>query len=228
MENENKVTVAQGEEIKHEQPSAETTNSASEPHNDQKRGPRQFNNNRGGDRFRRGGRRFNRNRRNEPKEFEERVVYINRVTKVVKGGKRMKFSALVVIGNGKGKYGFAMGKSAEVPDAIKKAVDRAKRNLTVIHLVKASSISHDVVGKFGATKVFLKPAPEGTGVIAGGPVRAILELSGVKNVYSKVYGSRTSINVIRATNDALKQLKDYKAVRELRGLATEGGESDVK
>lgn len=173
--------------------------------------------------FNKGGKKpFNkRDRRNEPKEFEERVVYLNRVTKVVKGGKRMKFSALVVIGNGKGKYGFATGKSGEVPDAIKKAVEAAKHNTKLIHIAKASSITHDVVGKFGATSVFLKPAPEGTGIIAGGPVRAVLELTGIRNVYSKVYGSRTAINIIRATDNALLQLKNKKHVDELRSTAKE-------
>ena len=157
-----------------------------------------------------------RERKVEVKEYEERVVAINRVCKTVKGGRRMKFSALVVVGNGKGKYGFGTGKSSEVPDAIKKAVDQAKRNISTIRMVGEGSIPHEVVGQFGATKVFLKPAPAGTGIIAGGAVRAILELSGVKNVYSKVYGSRTAINVIRATNDAIINLKNYKSVKALR------------
>ena len=158
------------------------------------------------------------------KEFEERVVAINRVTKVVKGGKRMKFSALVVIGDGKGKFGYATGKSGEVPDAIKKAVDKAKRNMLTLNMVKGGTIAHEVLGKFGASKVFLKPAPEGTGIIAGGPVRAIIELAGLKNVYSKVYGSRTKVNVDKATAQALAQLKEYKSVIALR----QGGKEDVK
>lgn len=162
----------------------------------------------------------------EVKEYEERVVTINRVTKVVSGGKRMKFSAVVVIGNGKGKYGFGSGKSGEVPDAIKKAVERAKRNTFTIGFANAKSISHEIIGKYGATEVFLKPAPEGTGIIAGGAVRAILELAGVQNVYSKVYGSRTPINVIRATHAALNSLKNYKSVKALRGPKEEV--SDVK
>lgn len=181
------------------------------------------------------GKKFNRNGKNRKnfqrgprkevvKEFEERVVAINRVTKVVKGGKRMKFSALVVVGNGKGKFGFATGKSGEVPDAIKKAVDRAKKNLIDVKMVKGGTIPHDIIGRFGATRVFLKPAPEGTGIIAGGPVRAILELSGVKNVYSKVYGSRNKINIIRATANALENEKDYKSVVALR----KGGNENVK
>lgn len=179
-----------------------------------------------------GKRRFNKNKKNfqrQPrkevvKEYEERVVQINRVTKVVKGGKRMKFSALVVIGNGKGKFGFGTGKSGEVPDAIKKAVEKAKRQVVDVKIVKGNTIPHEIIGKFGATTVFLRPAPEGTGIIAGGPVRAVIELSGIKNVYSKVHGSRTKINVIRATYDALVNQKDYKAVMALR----KGGEEDVK
>ncbi len=211
---ENKVT----ETLEENKVVEETVKSENAPAVENKRGQRP----------QKGGKKFDRNRREkrEPqvKEFEERVVAINRVCKTVKGGRRMKFSALVVIGNGKGKYGFATGKSGEVPDAIKKAVDRAKRNTFNIHLSKHGTIAHEVVGEFGATKVFLKPAPDGTGIIAGGPVRAILELSGVKNVYSKVYGSRTSINAIRATNDALNSLKSYKDVLSLR----KGGNEDVK
>ena len=145
------------------------------------------------------------------------VVFINRVSKTVKGGRRMKFTALVVIGDHKGRYGFALAKAAEVPDAIKKASEAAKKNLFNIHLVKGATISHEVVGKYGACNVYLKPAPDGTGIIAGGPVRAILELAGVQNVCSKVYGSRAPINIIRATNQGLNNLKSYKAMKELRG-----------
>ena len=157
-----------------------------------------------------------RDRRDEPKEFEERVVFINRVSKTVKGGRRMKFTALVVIGDRKGRYGFALGKAAEVPDAIKKATEAAKKNLFKLHLVKGNTISHEVVGKFGACNVYLKPAPEGTGIIAGGPVRAVLELAGVQNVCSKVYGSRAPINIVRAVNQGLESLKSYKETRALR------------
>ena len=152
-----------------------------------------------------------------PKEFEERVVFINRVSKTVKGGRRMKFTALVVIGDRKGRYGFALAKAQEVPDAIKKASEAAKKNIHTIKLVKGDTISHEIVGQFGACNVFLKPAPEGTGVIAGGPVRAILELAGVRNVCSKVYGSRAPINVIRATSSGLDNLKSYKETQALRG-----------
>jgi small subunit ribosomal protein S5 len=150
-------------------------------------------------------------------DMEERVVFINRVSKTVKGGRRMKFTALVVVGDHKGHYGFALSKAAEVPDAIKKASEAARKKLYSIHLVKGNTISHEVIGKYGACNVYLKPAPEGTGIIAGGPVRAILELAGVQNVCSKVYGSRAPINIIRATNQGLGNLKSYKAMKELRG-----------
>lgn len=162
--------------------------------------------------FRRGGPRFD---RNAPKEFEERIVYINRISKTVKGGRRARFSALVVIGDGKGRYGFANAKANEVPDAIKKALEAAKKNLFHIDIVNGT-LPHEINGKFGACKVFLKPAPEGTGIIAGGPVRAILELAGVKNVYSKVYGSRAPINIIRATNNGLNNLQSRETVKKLR------------
>jgi len=204
------------EELKEtvEAPKAENTNAPKEeraprgdrrPHGDRRdgKGPR------------RDGKRPE--RRDEPKEYDERVVFINRVSKTVKGGRRMKFTALVVVGDHKGKYGFALAKAAEVPDAIKKASEQAKKNTFKIHLVKGNTISHEVVGKYGACNIYLKPAPEGTGVIAGGPVRAILELAGVQNVCSKVYGSRAPINIIRATNQGLNSLKSYKAMKELRG-----------
>ncbi len=169
-----------------------------------------------GDRRPRNDRR-NKERREVKDEFEERVVAINRVSKTVKGGRRMKFTALVVVGDRKGKYGFAFGKAAEVPDAIKKATEGARKNLFSLKIVKGGTISHEIIGHYGACKVYLKPAPEGTGVIAGGPVRAILELAGVTNVCSKIYGSRAPINVIRATHDGLKNLKSYKDMKVLRG-----------
>ena len=158
-------------------------------------------------------------RAEEPKEYEETVVEINRIAKTVKGGRRMRFSALVVIGNKKGKYGFGTGKAAEVPDAIKKALEAAKRNTYEFHIVKGGTLAHEIIGKFGACEVFLKPAPEGTGIIAGGPVRAILELAGIRNVTSKVYGSRAPINIIRATHNGLSNLKSYKQVQALRAKA---------
>lgn len=157
----------------------------------------------------------------EKKEYEERVVEINRISKTVQGGRHMRFSALAVIGDKKGKYGFAMEKSGEVPDAIKKALEAAKHNMFTLHIVKGATIAHEVIGNYGATKVYLKPAKPGTGIIAGGPVRAILELGGLKNVVSKVYGARASINVIRATHDAIRQLKSFKEVQTLRGKIKE-------
>lgn len=183
------------------------------PKENNERTPRGGRNQRG-----RGNRRDGRpSRRDEVKEFEDRVVFINRVSKTVKGGRRMKFTALVAIGDHKGRYGFASGKAAEVPDAIKKATEAAKKNLHKIHLVKGNTISHEIIGKYGACSVYLKPAPEGTGIIAGGPVRAILELAGVQNVCSKVYGSRSPINILRATSQGLDNLKSYKDVKVLRG-----------
>ena len=165
-----------------------------------------------------GGRRGDRrDRREKPeKEFNERVVAINRVSKTVKGGRRMRFAALMVIGDGKGRFGYGTGKAGEVPDAIKKATEAAKKNLLHVHLVKGGTIAHEINGEFGACKVLLKPAPEGTGIIAGGPVRAVLELAGVRNIYSKVYGSRTPINVIRATVNGLNNVKSYNVVKDLR------------
>lgn len=166
---------------------------------------------------RRSGRRDGARRDSRPEKlYEERVVRINRISKTVKGGRRMRFSALVVIGDGKGKYGFGMGKSTEVPDAIKKALEAAKSNMYRLPIVKGDTIPHVVEGQFGACKVFLKPAPDGAGIIAGGPVRAVLELAGVKNIYSKIYGSRTPINAIRATVDGLEKLKTYAMVNKTR------------
>ena len=150
------------------------------------------------------------------KQYEERVVSINRISKTVKGGRRMRFAALVVIGDGKGNYGFGTGKAAEVPDAIKKALEAAKRNMFHISIVKNGTIAHDVMGEYGASKVYLKPAPEGTGIVAGGPVRAILELAGIKNIYSKVYGSRTPVNCIRATSAGLSNVHTSAQVVALR------------
>jgi small subunit ribosomal protein S5 len=158
-----------------------------------------------------------RNFEEETKEFEERVVAINRVTKVVKGGRRFRFSALVIVGNKKGVIGFGTGKAAEVPDAIKKAIEHAKSNLITVPIV-GTTIPHTITGKFGAGKVFLKPASEGTGVIAGGAVRSIFELAGVNDILSKSLGTSTPINMVRATFEGLKQLRTAEQVAALRGI----------
>lgn len=162
-----------------------------------------------------GGRRTER-RAPAEKLYEERVVKIRRVCKTTKGGRHMRFSALVVVGDVKGKYGFGVGKSGEVSEAIKKALDDAKLHMYRLPIVKDGTIPHTVVGTYGATTVFLKPAPDGTGIIAGGPVRAVLELGGVKNIYSKVYGSRSPINIVKATVNGLLSLKSYTQVNKLR------------
>ncbi len=139
-------------------------------------------------------------------EFEEVIVNIGRITKVVKGGRRFRFNALVVIGNRNGLVGFGTGKAKEVPDAIKKAVDDAFKNVIEVNL-RGSTIPHDIEMKFNASRVLLKPASEGTGVIAGGATRPVLELAGVKDILTKSLGSNNSANVVRATFEALKKLK---------------------
>ncbi len=160
-------------------------------------------------------RRFNRDQ--VQKEFEERVVVINRVSKTVKGGRRMSFSALVVVGDKKGRVGYGLGKANEVPDAIKKGIEAAKKNVIRIPLVNnKKTIPHEVTGIFGSGEVVLRPAAEGTGVVAGGPVRAVVELAGVEDIISKCIGSRTPINVIQATMEGLKQLKTVNSVARLR------------
>ena len=151
--------------------------------------------------------------------LKEQVVAINRVTKVVKGGKNMSFSALVVVGDSSAKVvGFGVGKAKEVPSAIRKGIEAAKKNLRKINLLE-STIPHMVLGKFGAGLVLLKPAPEGTGVIAGGPVRAVIQATGIANVLTKSIGTHNPHNVVKATIDALEQLRDKNAVAEMRGLA---------
>jgi len=156
----------------------------------------------------------------EQKLYEERVVSIGRVTKVVKGGRRFSFSALVVVGDQKGKVGFGTGKASEVPDAIKKAIEDAKKS--IIHVpMDGTTIPHTVTGKYGAGKVFLRPASEGTGVIAGGPVRAVLELAGIEDVLSKSLGSNSPINIVRATFEGLKTLRTVDQVAQMRGLNPE-------
>jgi len=155
--------------------------------------------------------------------LKEQVVSINRVTKVVKGGKNLSFSALVVVGDPGAKIvGFGTGKAKEVPAAIKKGIEAAKKNLRKINVVQ-TTIMHPVVGVFGAGRVLLKPAPEGTGVIAGGPVRAVIQAVGIGNVLTKSLGSHNPHNVVKATIDALEQLRDRAQVAELRGLVQEKG-----
>jgi small subunit ribosomal protein S5 len=153
--------------------------------------------------------------------LKENVVAINRVTKVVKGGKNMSFSALVVVGDPSARVvGFGVGKAKEVPSAIRKGIEAAKKNLRRIHLLD-NTIPHQVLGRFGAGMVMLKPAQDGTGVIAGGPVRAVVQACGIPNVLTKSIGSHNPHNVVKATINALEQLRDRNAVMEMRGLTPE-------
>ncbi|MBI4466133.1 MAG: 30S ribosomal protein S5 [Acidobacteria bacterium] len=149
-------------------------------------------------------------------QLKEHVVSVNRVTKVVKGGKNLSFSALVVVGDGQGIVGYGLGKAREVPMAIRKGIELAKKNLLKVN-VTPPSIPHTVLGKYAASQVLLKPAPEGTGVIAGGPVRPVMEAAGIQNVFTKAIGNTNPHNVVKATLDALLQLKDRAAVAALRG-----------
>lgn len=155
-------------------------------------------------------------KRREENIYEERVVSINRVAKVVKGGRRFRFTALVVVGDKKGQVGFGTGKAQEVPDAIKKAIEEAKRNFVRVPMY-GTTIPHTITGRHGGGEVFLKPAVEGTGVIAGGPVRAVLEAAGVHDILSKSIGSATPINVVRATMDAIVRLRTAEQVARTRG-----------
>jgi len=153
----------------------------------------------------------------EVQNLKEKIVEIRRVTKVVKGGRRFSFSALVVVGDENGTVGFGLGKAKEVPEAIKKGIEKAKKNLIKVP-IENNTIPYEVVGKFGAGKVLLKPASEGTGTIAGGAVKSVLEVCGIRNILTKCLGSRNSHNAVKATFEALKQLKSRDKILKIRGL----------
>ncbi len=152
----------------------------------------------------------------EPNEFIEKVVYLNRVSKTVKGGRVMKFSALMVVGDGKGKVGFGLGKAAEVPEAIRKGIEDAKKNMVTINTA-GTSIPHEVIGEFSAGRVMMKPAAPGTGIIAGGPVRAVMEAAGIKDIRAKCLRSNNPANVVAATFQGLKSLRTPEQVAKIRG-----------
>ena len=193
------------EVVAEENASKENSNAKTDKRNNNNRRPRRNNNNNA-----------------KPKtDLEEKVIDIKRVTKVVKGGRQFRFSATVVVGNRKGKVGLGIGKAKEMPDAVKKATQAANRNLINVELIDNRTISHEIIQKEGAVRVMLKPATEGTGVKAGGPVRDVLELAGVKDVLSKCLGSRTKINMARATLNALANQKSPEHVARLRGKTVE-------
>ena len=159
-------------------------------------------------------------RNEQVSEFKEKLVAVNRVSKTVKGGRNMRFSALMVVGDEKGRVGCGMGKAVEIPEAIRKGTEDAKKQMITVPL-NGTTIPHEVVGVFGTGKVKMMPAPEGTGVIAGGPVRDVLEACGIKNIVTKSIGSNNKINVVRATLDGLRQMRSAEQVAKLRGKTVE-------
>ena len=159
-------------------------------------------------------------RNEQVSEFKEKLVAVNRVSKTVKGGRNMRFSALMVVGDEKGRIGCGMGKAVEIPEAIRKGTEDAKKNMVTVAL-KDTTIPHEVVGVYGTGKVLMLPAPEGTGVIAGGPVRAVLEAAGIKNIRTKSIGSNNPINMVKAALNGLSQLRTAEQVAKMRGKTVE-------